>query len=175
MCAKLAEEMAEKSANVGHRKGRKRKRTEKGWDWDKEIGEETLLGKQPSDVLSITGPDSGKNDMQTSKSQKENPPQKKKKVSKTREKQQEKPQEKQMQKTAECIAGKKNRKNKKKTKRRKLLRSSLEKKKQEKPKEKQVQKTAEIVARKTLATEFFSNVVNSSDVMLRNRRQMQHQ
>lgn len=174
MCAKLAEEMAEKSENVGHRKGSKRKRTEKGRDWDKEIGEETLLGKQPSDVLSITGPDSGKNDMQTSKSQKENPPQKKKKVSKTREKQQEKPQEKQMQKTAECIAGK-NRKNKKKTKRRKLLRSSPEKKKKEKPKEKQVQKTAEIVARKTLATEFFSNVVNSSDVMLRNRRQMQHQ
>ena len=126
MCAKLAEDMTEKSANVGHRKGRKRKRTEKGRDWDKEIGEETLSGKQPSDVLSITGPDSGQNDMQTSKSPKENAPQKKKKVSKTREKQQEKPQEKQIQKTAECIIGKK----------------------QEKQKESQTQKTAEIVAEK---------------------------
>lgn len=166
--------MAEKSANVGHRKDRKRKRTEKGRDWDKEIGEETLSGKQPSDVLSITGPDSGKNDMQTSKSPKENPPQKKKKISKTGEKQQEKPQEKQMHKTAKCIAGKKQEKQKE-NQTQKTAEIVAGKKKQEKPKEKQVQKTAEIVARKTLATEFFSNVVNSSDVMLRNRRQMQHQ
>ena len=152
--------MAEKSANVGHRKDRKRKRTEKGRDWDKEIGEETLSGKQPSDVLSITGPDSGKNDMQTSKSPKENPPQKKKKISKTGEKQQEKPQEKQMHKTAKCIAGKKQ--EKQKDNQTQKTAAIVAGKTQEKPKEKQVQKTAEIVARKTLATEFFSNVVNSS-------------
>lgn len=118
--------MAEKSANVGHRKDRKRKRTEKGRDWDKEIGEETLSGKQPSDVLSITGPDSGKNDMQTSKSPKENPHKKRKKLAKPE---------------------KNNRKSQKKSKCRKLLSASLEKK-QEKQKENQTQKTAEIVAGK---------------------------
>ena len=36
MCAKPAEDMAKKSANVGHRKGRKRKITEEGREKQKE-------------------------------------------------------------------------------------------------------------------------------------------
>lgn len=163
MCAKLAEEMAEKSAIVGQKKGCKRKRTEKGRDWDKEIGEETAQsGKQPPDIQSTTGSDSGKDDIQTSKSPKKYPPQKRKKITKTGEKQQKKPQEKQMQKTAECIAGKKQEKQKE-NQTQKTAEIVAEKKQKKPAKEKQVQKAAEIVARKTLATDFFSNVLNSSD------------
>ena len=48
MCVKLAEEMAEKSTDVGDRQNRKRKRTAKGRDWDVEINWETSSGEKPS-------------------------------------------------------------------------------------------------------------------------------
>lgn len=67
-----------------------------------------------------------------------------------------------MQKTAECFAGKKQEKQKENQTQKTA--GIVAGKEQEKPaKEKQVQKAAEIVARKTLATDFLSNVVNSSD------------
>lgn len=160
MCAKLAEEMAEKSAAVGQKKRRKRKRTEKGRDWDKEIGEETAQsGKQIQQQQ--LGQILEKNDIQTSKSK--YPHKKRKKLPKL-EKNNRKSHKKSKCRKLLSVSPEKTRKNKKKTKHRELLRSLLEKKKQQKPaKEKQVQKAAEIVARKTLATDFFSNVLNTSD------------
>ena len=96
MCVKLAEEMAEKSTDVGDRQNRKRKRTAKGRDWDVEINRETSSGEKP-----FVQPDSAlKHYIHTTKSAKDKNPAKKKKSNKSGDTKQEKANEKQAQKTA---------------------------------------------------------------------------
>lgn len=97
-CVKLAEELATKSSDVSDRRGRKRKRTEKGRDWDRETSvSEEQPSRQPS-----SSEDKANNKKQENKSIKKKSPKKKKK-GETSNKQQ-KAKEKKLQKTAEIVS-----------------------------------------------------------------------
>lgn len=97
-CVKLAEELATKSSDVSDRRGRKRKTTEKGRDWDRETSvSEEQPSRQPS-----SSEDKANNKKQENKSIKKKSPKKKKK-GETSNKQQ-KAKEKKLQKTAEIVS-----------------------------------------------------------------------
>ena len=96
-CVKLAEELATRSFDVGDRRGRKRKRTEKGRDWYRET---SVSEEQPS-LQPSSSEEKAKDKKQENKSIKKKSPKKKK--GETSNKQQ-KAKEKKLQKTAEIVS-----------------------------------------------------------------------
>ena len=94
---KLAEELATRSSDVSDRRGRKRKRTEKGRDWDRET---SVSEEQPS-LQPSSSEEKAKDKKQENKSIKKKLPKKKK--GETSNKQQ-KAKEKKLQKTAEIVS-----------------------------------------------------------------------
>ena len=96
-CVKLAEELATRSSDVSDRRGRKRKRPEKGRDWDRETSvSEEQPSRQPS-----SSEEKANDKKQENKSIKKKSPKKKKGETSNKQK---RAKEKKLQKTAEIVS-----------------------------------------------------------------------
>ena len=98
-CVKLAEELATRSSDVSDIRGRKRKRTEKGRDWDRET---SVSEEQPS-RQSSSSEEKANDEKQENKTIKKKSPKTEKKKGETSNKQ-KKAKEKKLQKTAEIVS-----------------------------------------------------------------------